>query len=337
MRDHQSTRGAEPSVSVVIPTRARSTLLERCLSSLVQQRRPPDEVIVSEDGADPETSRVISEFRELLPNLSHIRHEPPLGLLENSDKALRLANGDLVAMLHDDDEWDPAFLERATSAMREHPECTFCATDHHLISEHGNVLEELTDQYSAGHGRLGVETGIQSDVLIRELTYNCYSLHSSLFRRCALEAVGFFRKDSGSAADLALFLDLGSLRSPCFYIGERLGRYRVHESQNTSSGDRVWRSESLVSTLRGFAQRHQLSRRELSLLGTHYRAAVIELAIAQAHASKNLDAIGTLRRYADYGWGRPSAHRIAVLGAVLVGLRKRPRSQASKPPTRTRH
>ncbi len=322
MREPQLTHAVQPSVSVVVPTRARASLLERCLSSLVQQRRPPDEVIVSEDGADPETSRIVSEFREILP-LSHIRNETPLGLLKNSDKALRLAEGDLVAMLHDDDEWDPSFLERAAAALNDHPECTFCATDHHLISEHGDVLEGLTDKYSADHGRYGLETGVQSDVLVRELTYNCYSLHSSVFRRGALEAVGFFQKNSGSAADLALFLELGSLGSPCFYIGERLGRYRVHERQNTSSGDRVWRSKSHVSTLRGFAQRHQLSRRELSILGMHYRAAVIELAIAQAHASDRLEALGTLWRYSDYDWGRPSIRRIAVLGVVLLGARKR--------------
>ena len=47
----------EPSVSVIIPTRNRSALLRRALESVGAQTRPPQEIIVVDDGSTDDTAQ----------------------------------------------------------------------------------------------------------------------------------------------------------------------------------------------------------------------------------------------------------------------------------------
>ena len=134
-----------------------------------------------------------------------------------------------------------------------------------------------------------------------------------------LREVGFFPADTGTAVDLGLFLELGARGSQCLYLDERLGRYRIHPGQTGQTAERSTLSASKVSTLRGLASRHQLGRTDRELLAARYRAAVIELAVAHAHARERTSAIGALRDYTELGWGWPSPKRVAVLTALLLG------------------
>ena len=42
-------RGAQPSIAVIVPNRNDSRYLTRCLRSVLDQRAPPDELIVVDD------------------------------------------------------------------------------------------------------------------------------------------------------------------------------------------------------------------------------------------------------------------------------------------------
>jgi glycosyltransferase involved in cell wall biosynthesis len=316
--------GGHTGVSVAVPTSARPALLEKCLSSVLHQSRQPEEVIISQDGSDGVTRQVVAGFNGRLP-IRHLVNDPPLGQLRNRTQAFAATSRDFVAMLDDDDEWESTFLERTSSALNEHPDCAFCSTDHYLISPEGDVLDAETDAYSQAYGRSLLETGVQEDVLALELAHTCYSLVTTLFRRSALAAIGFFPSDAGTAGDLALFLELGARGFPCVYLGERLGRYRSHPGQCTQTAGRVRLSASQVSTLRGFGRRHRLNPRERNLLAARYRAAVVELAVAHAHARERITSVRTLGHYAEFGWGRPPLPRAIVLVALLLGARSRRR------------
>ncbi len=319
---HATLTPREPGVSVAVPTRARPGLLEQCLSSVMRQTRQPDEVIVSQDGEDEGTREIVAYFRSRLP-IRHLQNETPLGQLRNRTQALSATHNELVAMLDDDDEWEPTFLERTAAALERHPECAFCTTDHFLISPEGAVLQAETEAYSAAYGRAQFQTAVHDDVLTRELRHTCYSLVTTLFRREALVEIDFFPTDAGTAVDLGLFLELGAHGFRCIYLDERLGRYRIHGGQTGQTIERSKLGAGKVSALRGLADRHRLTRSDQELLSAKYRAAVIELAIAHAHAHQRGAVIGAVRGYGELGWGWPPLRRVAVLTALLLGARKR--------------
>ena len=310
-----------PAVSVAVPTHARPHYLDAALESVARQTAQPAEVIVSEDGDDAETARVVAAYAGSGLPIRHHRNVPPLKQAGNRRRAFELTTGEFVAMLDDDDVWESEFLEKTTRELAAHPECGFVAADHYLIDEGGEILEQESDASSTRFGRSQMQTGVYDDVLERHLLTRTFSLHTSLFRRSLLAEFGFFPEYSGTAPDFALFLELGARHVRAHYVAERLGRYRVHPGQ--AVGNRVAMGEGIVETLAGLARRHSLAYERRRAVARAFRASVVELAIARAHACDRRGVLRTLRRYGELGWGPTSIDRFAVLAALFLGVRPR--------------
>lgn len=107
---------ANPSVSVVIPTRARPALVVRAVNSARQQTFSDVEVVVVIDGEDEETVAALNCISS-----SRLRLVPLPGQVGGSrarNEGVRVARGEWVAFLDDDDEWLPEKLERQLAAAR---------------------------------------------------------------------------------------------------------------------------------------------------------------------------------------------------------------------------
>ncbi len=107
-----------PTVSVVIPTRARSEVVRRAVHSALTQTLRDIEVIVVVDGVDPATVAVLKEIPD--PRLVIAPLPQPVGAAEARNIAVQRARGAWIAFLDDDDEWLPEKLERQlTCALEE--------------------------------------------------------------------------------------------------------------------------------------------------------------------------------------------------------------------------
>ena len=62
-------------VSVVITTCNAPRQLDLVLCGVARQTRPPNEILVADDGSSEETARLIAEWKTELPTLVHVRHE----------------------------------------------------------------------------------------------------------------------------------------------------------------------------------------------------------------------------------------------------------------------
>ena len=94
------------TLSVIIPTRHRPTLLSRALASVAAQRRRPDEVILVDDGDTPLEAAPEAGVRL-------VRQEAPHGAARARNLGASVASGTLLAFLDDDDTWHPAYLAEA--------------------------------------------------------------------------------------------------------------------------------------------------------------------------------------------------------------------------------
>ncbi len=307
------------SISVAVPTAGRPDYLRASLQSILAQTLPPDEIVVSEDGADPRTAEVVEEAARAGIPLRLYRNVPPLLQRGNRQQAFELTHGDYVAMLDDDDEWEPEFLERVAAVFDAHPECGFVSADHWVIDETGARLRRGTEEASKRFGRSSMAAGVYSDVLLRHLREKPFALGATLFRRSALEAVGFFPEHSGTACDYGLFVELGVARAKAYYLPERLGRYRVHDGQITH--DRVLPGLDVTRVLEEIHQGGHLDREERELAASRYRLQVVEVAVGYGHRRDVGNAFRTLRRYPTLGWGKPSLGRLGVLALLLLGAK----------------
>lgn len=107
-------------VSVVLPTRNRPTLVVAAVASALEQTRPPHEVVVVVDGPDDETVEALRVLNA--PTVRVHVHDSSRGAAAARNTGVRLAEGDLVAFLDDDDHWLPTKLERQVAHWEAAPD-----------------------------------------------------------------------------------------------------------------------------------------------------------------------------------------------------------------------
>lgn len=108
---------AVPEVTVVIPTRDRSTLVTtHALPSALAQEGVAFEVIVVDDGSSDGTAAAVASLAD--PRVRLLRHEAARGVSAARNTGIASARGEWLAFLDDDDLWSPGKLERQLAAAR---------------------------------------------------------------------------------------------------------------------------------------------------------------------------------------------------------------------------
>lgn len=114
-----------PSISVIIPTYNRATLVTDAIDTVLGQTYLPSEIIVVDDGSTDETPDVLSTYRE---HITVIR-QPNQGVSAARNRGIRAASGELIALLDSDDYWLPSKLATQVSYFRDHPDIDICQTE----------------------------------------------------------------------------------------------------------------------------------------------------------------------------------------------------------------
>lgn len=107
------------NISLIIITRNRSEMLTRCLSSIVNQTRMPDEVIVVDNASDDATKKVSLSFKDELP-IKYI-YEKRIGIPYARNRGVAESRGTLLLMLDDDCEADKFWVERMALSHKKYP------------------------------------------------------------------------------------------------------------------------------------------------------------------------------------------------------------------------
>jgi glycosyltransferase involved in cell wall biosynthesis len=163
-------------VSLYIPCYNAERYVARSIERVLNMRRPPDEVIVVDDGSTDRTVAMASEYPVRI-----VPHEGNRGLAAARNTGVRSARFDLVASIDADclvrDDW----LEQLLPCL-----------DDPRVGGAGGRLEELNKEALADRWRTlhmvqhrGPELISNSDFLFG---------HSTLFRKSALEKVGLYNE-----------------------------------------------------------------------------------------------------------------------------------------------
>jgi len=110
-----------PKVSVLVPTFNRADLLPQALDSLLGQSRPPDEVIVVDDGCTDGTAEALDRYQGRI----QVLRQANTGKSGALNRGLRAATGNVVWFFDDDDVALPDTLERHLRALQDQPEAGF--------------------------------------------------------------------------------------------------------------------------------------------------------------------------------------------------------------------
>jgi glycosyltransferase involved in cell wall biosynthesis len=98
----------------------------RSLESALGQSLREIEVLVGDDGE--EGDKAVAAAGDA--RVDYRRNSPALGFTGNHEALISRARGEFVAILHDDDLWQPSYLERAVGRLRASPAAGFVLTAH---------------------------------------------------------------------------------------------------------------------------------------------------------------------------------------------------------------
>lgn len=209
----------DPSVSIVIPTHNRASLLAMAIESALAQTHPV-EVIVVDDGSTDNTRAVVEEYGAAV---RYVR-TPNGGAGGARNLGTAEARGEFIAFLDDDDLLLPSSIACRVAALRSCPEAGFAYSDLLLMDEQGRTL----GRYYAAEGFVPFSGDIYPALLLR----NYIPVHAILWRKALLQRIGGFPARSG-AEDWECLIRAAE-HATGVYVDEPLGYYRLHSDNITA-------------------------------------------------------------------------------------------------------
>jgi GT2 family glycosyltransferase len=196
------------SAAVVIPSWNGRRWLDGCLESVLAQTRPPDEVIVVDNGSTDGSAR---DVRERFRDVHVVELGRNTGFAAAANAGLRTARAEVVALVNQDVRLRPDWLERACHALDGAPRAASVATkmldlaDPSLLYDTGDILRR--DGVCEQRGRFERDDGRFDEP--GEVFGACAG--AALYRRDAVLSLGGFEERFFlylEDADLALRLRL---------------------------------------------------------------------------------------------------------------------------------
>jgi GT2 family glycosyltransferase len=231
------------TVSVVVVTWNRRDLLRSCLQSLTrQQLKQPFEVVVVDNGSDDGSPEMaLREFASQPAfRLTLIRNPDNRGFCAANNQGFAASNSELVALLNNDAEAEPDWLQGLAGAFESGPEIGMAASkilvyeDPRRIDKAGHLI--YPDGQNRGRGSGEIDRG-QYD-RVEEVLWpdGC----AAMYRREMLDQIGGFDEDFFAYADDA---ELG-LRAriagwKCLYIPSAVVRHHRGSTLGVRSSRRL--------------------------------------------------------------------------------------------------
>jgi glycosyltransferase involved in cell wall biosynthesis len=114
-----------PLISICIPAYQRVNYLKRLLDSISVQTFRNFEVIVTDDSSNNSVGELTTEYAPLF-TIKYQKNSSALGTPENWNEGIRLAQGQWIKIMHDDDWFAlPQSLERFAELIVKNPEASF--------------------------------------------------------------------------------------------------------------------------------------------------------------------------------------------------------------------
>lgn len=212
-----------PSVSLIVPCYRYASVLEGCVSSILEQEGVELRVLIIDDCSPDETPDVAQRLVDRDPRVAYRRHAQNMGLIATANEGLAWADGEYVVLISADDVLVPGALRRATAVMEANPSVGMV---------YGRAPYWYVGQPPPRYGRRWRGTQIWSGadwIRMRCCSgYNCISSPEVVVRNAVQRAVGGYDPSCYHTSDLNMWLRIAAVSDVAYVRGAAQAIYRVN-------------------------------------------------------------------------------------------------------------
>jgi glycosyltransferase involved in cell wall biosynthesis len=202
---------ALPLVSIITPVLNGAKWIEYCIKSILNQDYPKIEHIIVDGGSTDETLEICQNYPHLI-----IHSQKDRGQSHAINKGFAMAQGEILAWLCADDEYEDGAVQSAVKAILSGHDVAmglsrFIDADGNLIAEHPANVHPYYDH----------------SMFLRFWKYNPISQPATFWTRKMWETCGPLRENLYFAMDYDLWLRM-SQRSVFERVDAHISKYRIH-------------------------------------------------------------------------------------------------------------
>jgi hypothetical protein len=293
------------AVSVIMPAFNVEPYLGEAIDSVLAQTFRSFELVIADDGSSDGTWTVASEWHARYPSRITLVRQPNRGVSAARNAAMRVARGDVFALLDGDDMWDPEFLAAQMRLFEDRPEVDVVSGNGWYLGgpRHGQPAQPSPDWRPA--------PCLESILRDHEAVFIM-----SLFRRRVYERIGGYDEALRTNEDYDFWIRAAAAGSIFARNLTPLGWYRRRNDSLSADSVRM---------LRGILRVYDKSR-ALCPDGSPERA-ILEQQIARFR----IEATAAEARQAlERGEGRAAARHLADLATARGGAALRCAASAAR-------
>lgn len=222
------------TISVIIPLYNACAYVGAALESILGQSRPPEEIIVVDDGSTDGSSEVVAHYGPKIRLLTQGHSGPAIAL----NRGLNAATGDMIAFLDADDLWLAEKLALQVPVLASEPS---------LDGVFGHLVQFLDeDAASAGKRRV-----VSDEPMVGT------NRTTLLIRRIALDRLGLFDETLGTSEFVPWFARAATLGFRYRVLDDVVARRRIHLGNTGVLRRHDQQQESLLGLRQALALRRR--------------------------------------------------------------------------------
>jgi len=183
-----------PLVSTVIPTFNRQSLIGISIDSALAQTYENQEIIVVDDGSTDNTgAQLLAAYGDRIRYV----YQPNGGVSSARNHGMRLARGELIALLDSDDTWEPSKIAKQVAFLERNRDYGMVLTDVLRVNPAGEPIDVF-------RRRDAIPT--DGKVLHHVVMNPALAPASAMFRKHVVDSIGGFDESLRTAEDIDFHL-----------------------------------------------------------------------------------------------------------------------------------
>jgi len=244
-----------PLVSICIPVYNGEKYLKACLESALGQTYAHIEILVVDDRSTDSSVAIVTDYCKRDSRIRLFQNECNLGLVENWNNSVSLAQGEWIKFLFQDDLMEPDCIKKMTDAITPDSSMIVCKRNFIFDSCPSGLEEhflEIVRRYNMDTmfpNQTGISPAQATNAFLENSIINFVGEPTAvMLKRTVFERFGMFNTHLIQYCDLEYWIRVAS-NTGLIYVPEMLVHFRLHSGGTTAANGSFRRFRMFVDKL----------------------------------------------------------------------------------------